>query len=422
AVEDGDHRRQGDVPHRRRRGRLPARAALPAEPGRHRDRQPRRIDRADLDQDPRPLRLPRRRGPRPAGLPRHPVRRQGRAGLDPQAPRRPRRQPRRRRPGPRLPGGAAAPALGRPRRRCRSRTGGGPRLGLRRPGRPPAALHPVRPGPPRGAGGRHRPAQGGRRRVRPLHRPPRPDAGRAAPPGLHPRADAAVVSTPGRRAAAAGGPGLLLVGGKPVPLAGLPLRIDEATPLAFALAPGVIGRLNLAGLPVPLVNGKADPVWVDESRREQWVGELDLELVTSEPQAAVLRPRVVVLPRRATVEGFGFLVDQFRAWAGPGALADPAGRTRIWAELAPRVPRREEERALVALALLRRTLPALAAIHRAPATAFAERREWSRIDRTAGRRLLMRRLHPFDPPRPVHEPRSGQVATLVVEPSTDRAE
>src|SRR5581483_4793976 len=109
-------------------------------------------------------------------------------------------------------------------------------------------------------------------------------------------------------------------------------------------------------------------------------------------------------------------------WAGPGSLADPAGRTRIWAELAPRVPKREEERALVALALLRRTLPALAAIHRAPATDFAERREWCAIDRTAGRRLLLRRLHPFDPPRPVHQPRAGQVATIVVEPSTDRIE
>jgi hypothetical protein len=207
-----------------------------------------------------------------------------------------------------------------------------------------------------------------------------------------------------------------------VPVAGLPLRIDEATPLAFALGPDVVGRLTLAGLPVPLVDGKADPAWVDESRREQWVGELDLELVMSEPAAMVIRPKVVVLPRRATMEGFAFLVDQFRGWAGPGALADPAGRARIWAELAPRVPRREEERALVALALLRRAIPALVALHRAPATTPAERREWCALDRTAGRRVLLRRLHPFDPPRPTEEPRFGQVATIVVEPSTDRAE
>src|SRR5439155_9556220 len=73
-------------------------------------------------------------------------------------------------------------------------------------------------------------------------------------------------------------------------------------------------------------------------------------------------------------------------------------------------------------ALLRRAIPALAAIHRAPATTPAERREWCALDRTAGRRLLLRRLHPFDPPRPTHEPRFGQVATIVVEPSTDRAE
>jgi hypothetical protein len=206
-------------------------------------------------------------------------------------------------------------------------------------------------------------------------------------------------------------------------MTGLPLRIDEATPLAFALGPGVTGRLTLAGLDVPLVDGRADPVWVDESRREQWVGELDLGLVvTSTPQALVLRPKVVVLPRRATVEGFAFLVDQFRSWAGPGSLADPAGRARIWAELAPRVPKRDEERALVALALLRRAIPALVAIHRAPATTPAERREWCSLDRTAGRRLLLRRLHPFDPPRPIHEPRTGQVGTIVVEPSTDRAE
>jgi hypothetical protein len=217
---------------------------------------------------------------------------------------------------------------------------------------------------------------------------------------------------------------LLLLGGRPVPVtAGTPLRIDEATPLAFSLGPGVTGRLSLGGLPVPLVDGRADPAWVDESRREQWVGELDLELVvTSTPQTVVLRPSVVVLPRRATVEGFSFLVDQFRAWAGPGALADPAGRARIWAELAPRVPKREEERALVALALLRRALPALAAIHRAPATAPAERREWSMVDRTAGRRLLLRRLHPFDPPRPITQPRFGRVATIVVESTTDQAE
>ena len=136
----------------------------------------------------------------------------------------------------------------------------------------------------------------------------------------------------------------------------------------------------------------------------------------------MLRPKIVVLPRRATMEGFAFLVDQFRSWAGPGALADPAGRTRIWAELAPRVPKRDEERALVALALLRRAIPALASLHRAPATTPSERREWCSLDRTAGRRLLLRRLHPFDPPRPFHEPRFGQVATIVVEPSTDRAE
>ncbi len=215
---------------------------------------------------------------------------------------------------------------------------------------------------------------------------------------------------------------VLRLGGRPVPVAGMPLRIDEATPLAFALGPDVVGRLTLAGLPVPLVDGRADTAWVDESRREQWVGELDLELVMSQPAAMVIRPKVVVLPRRATIEGFAFLVDQFRAWAGPGALADPAGRARIWAELAPRVPKRDEERALVALALLRRAIPALVAIHRAPATTPAERREWCSLDRTAGRRLLLRRLHPFDPPRPIHEPRSGQVATIVVEPSTDTAE
>lgn len=215
----------------------------------------------------------------------------------------------------------------------------------------------------------------------------------------------------------------LLLGGRPVPMAGLPLRIDEATPLAFALGSGVTGRLSLAGLPVPLVDGRADPAWVDESRREMWVGELDLELVvTSTPQAVVLRPRIVVLPRRATVEGFAFLVDQFRGWAGPSSLADPAGRARIWAELAPRVPKQDEEKALVALALLRRAIPALMGIHRAPATTPTERREWCAIDRTAGRRLLLKRLHPFDPPRPIHEPRAGQVATIVVEPSTDRVE
>jgi hypothetical protein len=111
-----------------------------------------------------------------------------------------------------------------------------------------------------------------------------------------------------------------------------------------------------------------------------------------------------------------------RTWAGAGALADPAGRARIWADLAPRVPKRDEERALVAIALLRRALPAFVALHRAPVTASTSRREWATLERTGGRRLLMRRLHPFDPPRPPEAPRFGQVATLARERSPDTPE
>jgi hypothetical protein len=221
---------------------------------------------------------------------------------------------------------------------------------------------------------------------------------------------------------------MLLLGGRAVPAAGRPLEIHEATALDFSFAKGVDGHLLLGGVAVPLLEGRADPVWVTDSRKEQWVGELDLVLVTAGPAGpggpggVVVRPRVVMLPKRATMEGFAFLVEQFRAWAGAGALSDPAGRARIWAELAPRVPRREEERALVALALLRKALPAFVAIHRAPATAPAERWEWSPLERTGGRRLLLRRLHSFDPPRPFEAPRHGTVATVVVEPSPDRDE
>jgi hypothetical protein len=212
----------------------------------------------------------------------------------------------------------------------------------------------------------------------------------------------------------------VLLGGRPVFVSGPPLEIDESTPLAFALPPGVEGRVFLADDEVPLVAGRADQTWVDDSRSDQWVGELDLVVVPA--GAAPVRPRVLIVPRRTTREGFDFLVEQFRAWAGPESLGDPAGRTRIWAELAPRVPRREEELALVTLALMRRALPAFAAIRRAPATTPAERREWSPLDRTAGRRVDLRRLHPFDPPRPFHAPREGRVATVLVEPSPDRAE
>lgn len=214
----------------------------------------------------------------------------------------------------------------------------------------------------------------------------------------------------------------LRLGGRVVPLTGAPLEIHEATTLDFALDPGVAGRLLLSGVLVPLVDGRADPAWVDDSRREQWVGELDLELVPDGPGGRVVRPRVVVLPKRTTLEGYAFLVDQFRSWAGAGLLSDPAGRARIWAELAPRVPKIEEERALVALALLRRALPAFESVHRAPATVPAERREWATLERTAGRRVLLRRLHPWDPPRPFDAPRTGQVATLAVSPSPDRPE
>ncbi|MGH8976278.1 MAG: hypothetical protein ACRD0C_24070, partial [Acidimicrobiia bacterium] len=132
----------------------------------------------------------------------------------------------------------------------------------------------------------------------------------------------------------------LLLGGRAVPVSGDPLRIDEATALEFALAPGATGQLMIAGLPVPFVGDRAAPEWVADSRREMWVGELDLMFTAA--GAAAVRPRVVVLPGRTTVEGFGFLVEQFRSWAGAGALADPAGRARIWADLAPRVPKRDE--------------------------------------------------------------------------------
>jgi hypothetical protein len=212
----------------------------------------------------------------------------------------------------------------------------------------------------------------------------------------------------------------LLLGGRAVPVSGEPLRINEATPMDFAFAPGATGELFIAGLPVPFVGDRAAAEWVADARREQWVGELDLTFTAT--GAAAVRPRVVVLPGRTTVEGFAFLVEQFRSWAGAGALADPAGRARIWADLAPRVPKRDEERALVAIALLRRALPAFAALHRAPVTASATRREWAALDRTGGRRLLLRRLHPFDPPRPPEAPRFGQVTTLARERSPDTPE
>ena len=130
-----------------------------------------------------------------------------------------------------------------------------------------------------------------------------------------------------------------------------------------------------------------------------------------------------MLPRRATIEGFGFLVDQFRGWAGAGSLADPAGRARIWAELAPRVPKRDEERALVALALLRRAIPALVAIHRAPATDPGRApRSGAPSTAPAGGASSCAGSTPSTRPGRSHEPRFGQVATIVVEPSTDRAE
>ncbi len=212
----------------------------------------------------------------------------------------------------------------------------------------------------------------------------------------------------------------LLLGGRAVPVSGEPLRINEATPMDFAFAPGATGELFIAGLQVPFVGDRAAAEWVADARREQWVGELDLTFTAT--GATAVRPRVVVLPGRTTVEGFAFLVEQFRSWAGAGALADPAGRARIWADLAPRVPKRDEERALVAIALLRRALPAFAALHRAPVTASATRREWAALDRTGGRRLLLRRLHPFDPPRPLEAPRTGQVTTLARERSPDTPE
>lgn len=238
---------------------------------------------------------------------------------------------------------------------------------------------------------------------------------------------------PGPGRAGARGRRGLTIGGRPVPMGGEPLLIHEQTPLDFHLPPEMAARLYLAGMPVPMVDGRADRTWIDESRKDMWVGELDLAVVP-EPdpgpgpgrdrlfRGGVLRPKVVVLPQRTTLEGFGFLVEQFRSWAGAGTLVDPAGRARIWAELAPRVPTRDEERALVALALLRKGLPAFAALHRAPATTPTSRLEWSALDRTGGRRVMLRRLHRFDPPRPPGAPREGRVATLAVEHSPDREE
>ncbi|MGH9041230.1 MAG: hypothetical protein ACRDZ3_13470, partial [Acidimicrobiia bacterium] len=54
--------------------------------------------------------------------------------------------------------------------------------------------------------------------------------------------------------------------------------------------------------------------------------------------------------------------------------------------------------------------------------ASSSRPEWAPLERTGGRRLLLWRLHPFDPPRPPEAPRSGRVATLARERSPDTPE
>src|SRR5919206_1707466 len=70
----------------------------------------------------------------------------------------------------------------------------------------------------------------------------------------------------------------LLLGGRPVPLAGPALEIHEASALDFSFPKGLDGRLLLAGIEVPMIGGRVDPSWMVEARREQWVGQLDLVL------------------------------------------------------------------------------------------------------------------------------------------------
>ena len=253
-------------------------------------------------------------------------------GLDPQAPRRSRRQPRRRRPGPRLPGGAAAAAVGQPRRRRRAQPGRGARLGAGRPGRPPAALHPLRPVAPRGAGSDHRAGSGAPRASSTAPRPCSTacwpsSAARTSPSGRcacrdpNHRGGRQQRAAP-RRTAGADGRRRRCASTRP---RRWPSTSAPGSP-AGSTWPGCRCRWSTGG---PTPPGSTSP-----AGSSGWGSSTSSWSSPARRNRPSLRPRIVVLPRRATMEGFAFLVDQFRGWAGarrPGRPRRPGphlGRAR----------------------------------------------------------------------------------------------
>lgn len=215
----------------------------------------------------------------------------------------------------------------------------------------------------------------------------------------------------------------LLLRGTPVPLAGEPLKIAETDRLDFSVVGAHIDQVGLwlGRDQIPLLgDGRVDPDWAERAASRHLVGELDLSLIGSDDR--VQRPRVVALPSRTTLEGFDFLANALRRWAGPLGFSDPAGRARVWAHLSPRRPERDEEVALVLLGVIRRTLPALHRLTDRPWTDPVPSLEWRPIADTGGGRLDPYALHPWDPPWPTDAPASGQVAVDTVELTVDTAE
>lgn len=152
----------------------------------------------------------------------------------------------------------------------------------------------------------------------------------------------------------------------------------------------------------------ADEAWVEAAAATHLVGDCDLLAVDPEGQAvrAIVRRQA----SRITEAQHRFMIEELRRRLG--SVADPLGRSRIWASIAPRVPAAAEERALLLLQCFERAAPALRSVAARPLPSLTREEDWRPVSRLAGVRgadIDVRRFRPATAPWPIPRPTHGEI-------------
>lgn len=196
---------------------------------------------------------------------------------------------------------------------------------------------------------------------------------------------------------------------------GAVVHLDETAALSITVASDAPPAVTVSDEAVPMVRRhdgwRTDPVWIDDERTRHLVGECPLEVRVHD---ARLTATIVRSPTRIVLDEYRYLIEELQRRFGLAGVEDPVGRARIWAELAPRVPTVPEETARVLLGLFGRSSAALHAIAVVPRVALERNEEWVDVERLVGRRgrVDARRFRPWDPPRPIERPTTGQVLVV----------